>query len=97
MLAEYDQARAKYDEARPIYQAIGDRAGLANVLFRSSQIVWQEGNLSKAEQLLAAAVQLANQFAPGHPVTRHFTEQLVALHAELAATVNDRDADAAGR
>ncbi len=31
-LAEYDQARARYEEARPIYAAIGDRLGEANTI-----------------------------------------------------------------
>ncbi len=31
-LAEYDQARARYEEARPIYAAIGARLGEANTI-----------------------------------------------------------------
>ncbi len=85
MLAEYDQARARYEEARPIYAAIGARPGLSNVLFGLGQIAWQEGDLAGAEPLLAGAVELNNQFAPGGSVTRYFTQQLDALRAELAA------------
>jgi tetratricopeptide (TPR) repeat protein len=32
MLAEYDAARARYEEARPVYAAIGDRLGEANCI-----------------------------------------------------------------
>ena len=85
MLAEYDQARARYEEARPVYASIGARPGLSNVLFRLGQIAWQEGDLAGAEPLLAGAVELNNQFAPGGSVTRYFTEQLAALRAELSA------------
>ena len=31
-LAEYDQARARYEEARPVYAGIGDRLGEANTI-----------------------------------------------------------------
>ena len=84
-LAEYEAARARYEEARPVYASIGARPGLSNVLFRLGQIAWQEGDLAGAEPLLAGAVELNNQFAPGGSVTRYFTEQLAALRAELSA------------
>ncbi len=95
MLADYEAARAKYEEARPMYAAIGARPGLSNVLFRLGQIAWQEGDLVGAEPLLAGAVELSNQFAPGGSVTLYFTEQLAALRAELATEANDRAADSA--
>jgi tetratricopeptide (TPR) repeat protein len=83
-LANYETARARYEEARPIYEGIGDRPGLSNVFFRVGQILWQQGDLEAAETSIAQAVALNNQFAPGGPVTRYFTEQLDALRNEIA-------------
>jgi tetratricopeptide (TPR) repeat protein len=49
-LAEYGAARERYEEARPIYRAIGARLGEANCIFGLADLDRQDGRWETAEQ-----------------------------------------------
>jgi hypothetical protein len=84
--ANYEVARARYEEARPIYAAIGARLGEAAIPFCVAQCLWAEGDLAGAENQMAAAAMLYERVLPGHPFTKYAHEQLTALRAELSAS-----------
>ena len=84
-LAEYEAARARYEEARPIYVEIGAKVGQANVAYNIAQLYLLGNDQVAAEGFLAEAVAIGNAILPGHPVVRGWVEQLAALRAELSA------------
>ena len=55
-LAEYGEARARYEEARPIYAAIGARLGEANCDFGQADVARAEKDWPQAERLFQAAL-----------------------------------------
>jgi tetratricopeptide (TPR) repeat protein len=56
MLAEYAEARDRYEEARPIYAAIGDRLGEANCILGTGNVARSEEDWSAAEHLFRSAL-----------------------------------------
>ncbi len=84
MLSNAEAARALYEEARPMYVAIGDRVGSANVAYNIAQILIRTGEAAAAETFLVEAVAIGNAILPGHPVVTGWIEELAALRAELA-------------
>ena len=71
--------------ALELYRQIGDRAGQANIYWGLGLRLAQNGYLTEAEPLLAQAVELGNQFAPGHPITVQMEEVLAQVRAQLAS------------
>jgi hypothetical protein len=57
--------------ALALYQAIGARVGTSNTLWGLGRRLAEAGELAKAEPLMAEAVDLAQVFAPGLPVTEY--------------------------
>jgi len=57
------------DEALALFRQVGDRVGQANTWWGLGIWLAQNGNLKEAEPLMARAVALGNQIAPGHPFT----------------------------
>ncbi|MEZ0396229.1 MAG: tetratricopeptide repeat protein, partial [Anaerolineales bacterium] len=58
-LSELPEARARYEEALPIYRAIGDKLGEANTLSAILRLEYEQtGNVSKAEDELRAVIQI---------------------------------------
>jgi len=72
------------DQALNLYRLVGDRVGQANIYWGLGLRLVNNGALQEAEPLLAQAVGLAQQFAPGHPITEHWTAALTQLRVRLA-------------
>jgi hypothetical protein len=62
-LAEYGEARARYEEARPIYHAIGDRLGEANCDLGLADVARDEEDWAQAERLYHAALGVYREIA----------------------------------
>jgi len=72
------------DQALNLYRLVGDRVGQANIYWGLGLRLVNNGALQEAEPLLAQAVGLAQQFAPGHPTTEHWATVLTQVRAQLA-------------
>ncbi len=57
-VAEYDRARQRYEEARPIYADIGARLGEANCIQFMGKVAIAEKKWAEAENLLKAGLQI---------------------------------------
>jgi tetratricopeptide (TPR) repeat protein len=66
MLAEYEQARARYEEARPIYAQIGARYGYAATLAYLGLTYRGLEETDKARQHLSEAVALFEEIKSPH-------------------------------
>jgi tetratricopeptide (TPR) repeat protein len=62
-LDEYGEARARYEEARPIYHAIGDRLGEANCDLGLADVARDEEDWAQAERLCHAALGVYREIA----------------------------------
>ncbi|MCC6605001.1 MAG: tetratricopeptide repeat protein [Anaerolineae bacterium] len=72
--------------ALSLHEQINDRVGQANIYWGLGWRLVQNGELTAAESLLAQAVALGNQFAPGHPVTQNMENVLAQVRAQLDAS-----------
>ena len=72
------------DEALQLYRQVGDRSGQANIYWLLGITLAQNGHLADAEPLVAQAVELGNQFAPGHPVTVSMENALAQIREMLS-------------
>jgi hypothetical protein len=80
--------------ALALYQAIGDRVGTSNTLWGLGQRLAGAGELAAAEPLMAEAVDLAQAFAPGHPVTEYWIGVLAQVRAQLHSEAKDEQQSA---
>ena len=71
------------DEAMALYRQVSDRVGQVNTWWGLGIRLAQNGDLKEAESLMAQAVELGNQFAPGHPVTVHMESTLNQVRGRL--------------
>ena len=79
------------DQTLQLYAEVGDRVGQANTYWSLGLYLAQNGNLKEAESLIAQAVELGQQFAPGHPVTLHMESVLAQVRADLETDSVDHD------
>ena len=91
---EAEKGLQSLDQALDLYQQIGAQVGQANVYWDLGMRLARGSHLQEAEPLLAQAVELARQFAPGHPVTVQH-EQILAQIREQAQTTAGPDTSAA--
>ena len=81
-LGEDDEALANFRALQSAYQRIGDWRNLATVLYRMSDILLNRGLLDQAEPLLTQALELALQYAPGHPGINLLKELVSSLNGK---------------
>jgi tetratricopeptide (TPR) repeat protein len=79
-----EEALSTLDQALDLYRQVGDRVGQANIYWDLGTHLAQNGHLQKAEPLLAQAVALAQQFAPGHPLTGQWEQVLGQVRRMLS-------------
>lgn len=78
-----EKAQQTLDQALNLYRLVGDRVGQANVYWDLGMHLAESDRLQEAEPLLAQAVKLSQQFAPGHPVTVQHEQVLAQVRARL--------------
>ena len=71
------------DHAVQLFQQIDERVGQANIYWGLGIRLAQNGALEQAESLIAQAVFLGNQFAPGHPQTLQMEAVLTQIRSHL--------------
>jgi tetratricopeptide (TPR) repeat protein len=71
------------NSALGFYRQIGERVGQANIYWGLGLRLAQNGALTEAEPLLAEAVRLGNQIAPGNPVIAGWEQVLAQVRAGL--------------
>ena len=79
-LAEYQAARERYEEARPIYAQIGHRYSVATTLAYLGLAYQGLGEMERARQSLLEAVRLYEEI--GSPYAAWAREQLARLRGE---------------
>lgn len=72
-----------FEQALRLYQQVGDRVGQANINWTLGSHWARQGALKEAEPLLAQAVQLGKQIAPGHPTIAGWQDALQQVRAQL--------------
>ena len=85
LLAQGDSEKAlqTLDQALNLYRLVGDRVGQANIYWGLGMHLAESGRLQEAEPLLGQAVDLAQQFAPAHPLTLQWEQTLAQMRARL--------------
>ena len=63
-LSELPEARARYEEALPIYRAIGDKLGEANCIQRLGDAFLEMEDFKTAEELYSQALEIARTISP---------------------------------
>jgi uncharacterized protein HemY len=87
MLAEFEAARQRYEEARPIYHAIGDRLGEANCIDSLGQLAMRQQDWPTARSILQAGLQLYQAINSTYNIawSYYFLGQVAAGQADPAA------------
>ena len=70
--------------ALALYEQIGSLSGQANIYWGLGWRLTRSNAFQEAEPLLARAVDLGTQFAPGHPVTVQMESVLANVRSQLA-------------
>ncbi|MBN1992950.1 MAG: tetratricopeptide repeat protein [Anaerolineae bacterium] len=85
-LAEYEAARDRYEEARPIYAQIGDRLGEANCIDSLGQLAMRQQDWLAAVQFLQAGLQIYQAINSAYDVawSHYFLGQVSAAQNDPA-------------
>jgi eukaryotic-like serine/threonine-protein kinase len=94
-LGQAQEARAACDEARQIYESVGDAAGMARTLHATAEAPLNQGNFQEAMNLYEEALSLARKVGDKRGIARELTNVgvvLAQLGDSAAAEKVDRDA-----